>query len=268
MLMQMLGSDVTLTTTVEPGCSVTADRSQLERVITNLAVNASDAMATGGRLVVSVSRQDDVVELAVSDSGSGMDAETLSHIFEPFFTTKDLGKGTGLGLATVYGIVTQAGGRVSVESEPGEGACFRVTLPFAKDGAVAVESEDVDELLAGTETILLAEDEETIRGLVTDVLTRRGYTVLAASTGVEALALLETHGEKVDLLFTDILMPGMTGTELYRAASARNPSLRVLFTSGYMNKPHEIFDEPGAAFIGKPFSVRALVAKLREVLDG
>ena len=264
MLTQLLGGDVTLATTVEPGCWVSADRGQLERVIANLAVNASDAMPAGGRLELSVSRQGEEVELAVRDSGIGMDAETLSHIFEPFFTTKDVGKGTGLGLATAYGIVTQAGGRLSVVSEPGEGACFRAAFPLR---AAVTEPEEAVEVLAGTETILLAEDEETIRRLVTDVLKRQGYTVLAAASGAEALELLATHGKSVDLLFTDILMPGMTGTDLYRAASALNPSLRVLFTSGYTNEPHEIFDEPRAAFIGKPFTAHALVTKVREVLD-
>ena len=267
MLTQLLNDHVTLVTTVEPGCWVSADRGQLERVITNLAVNASDAMPTGGKLELTVSRQGEEVELIVRDSGIGMSAETLSHIFEPFFTTKEVGKGTGLGLATVYGIVTQAGGNASVVSEPGEGSRFRVVFPLAEEGAAFDEPAKEIEVLDGNETILVAEDEEMIRRLVNDVLTRRGYTVLAAATGAEALELLDTHGKTVDLLFTDILMPGMTGTELCRAATVLNPSLRVLFTSGYTNQPQEIFDEPGAAFIGKPFSAHRLVAKVREVLD-
>ena len=267
LLSRLLGADVALETTVEAGCHVTADRSQLEQVITNLAVNARDAMPAGGKLEITVRRTTDRVELLVGDSGSGMDRETLSHIFEPFFTTKEAGKGTGLGLATVYGIVTQSGGEISVTSSPGEGTCFRIQLPMA--AADVAESEPAEEAApaAGSECILLAEDEETIRRLVTEVLTRNGYRVLAAAAGNEALELLERPGVAVDLLLTDVVMPGMSGPDLARAARRHSPGLRVLYMSGYTSEPDEAFEDPDVDFIGKPFSPQALVAKVRDVLD-
>ncbi len=267
LLSRILGAKVALETRVEPGCFVRADRSQLEQVITNLAVNARDAMPTGGRLELAVERGAGAVELTVRDSGSGMDADTISHIFEPFFTTKEAGKGTGLGLATVYGIVAQSGGEISVTSERGSGSCFRVTLPLSSGEAPAHEHEEEPSSPDGSEQILLAEDEETIRRLVTEVLTRNGYRVVAASTGDEALELLEQHGSSIDLLLTDVVMPGMSGPDLARAAQQRDPRLRVLYTSGYASEPDEAFEDPDVEFIGKPFSPQALVAKVREVLD-
>ena len=196
-----------------------------------------------------------------------MDPETITHAFEPFSTTKDPGKGTGTGLATVYGIVTQSGGEISVTSQPGEGSTFHVVLPLSADDAtVPVEREEREER-TGTEGVLLAEDEETIRRLVGEVLARSGYKVFAAPNGDEALRLLAEHGDEIDLLLTDVVMPGMSGPDLARAASGLKPSLRVLFTSGYTSEPDEAFDDPGVEFIGKPFSSQALVAKVREVLD-
>ena len=267
LLSRLLGANVELETSVESGCSVKADRSQLEQVITNLAVNARDAMPDGGKLELAVARVAAEIELTVTDSGSGMDADTISHIFEPFFTTKEAGKGTGLGLATVYGIVTQSGGQISVTSEPGSGSRFRVTLPLCVDEAPAGEHEEEPSAPDGSEHVLLAEDEETIRRLVTEVLTRNGYRVVAASTGDEALELLEQHGSSIDLLLTDVVMPGMSGPDLARAAQLRNPALRVLYTSGYASEPDEAFEDPDVEFIGKPFSPQALVAKVRDVLD-
>jgi two-component system, cell cycle sensor histidine kinase and response regulator CckA len=215
-----------------------------------------------------VSSADGEVELTVHDTGEGMDAETIARAFEPFFTTKDPGKGTGLGLATVYGIVTQSGGNVSVVSQPGMGAIFRVAFPLSADDAtVPIEREARPDDRTGTEGVLLAEDEETIRRLVGEVLERSGYKVFAASNGDEALALLEEHGDEIDLLLTDVIMPGMSGPDLARAASKLRPSLRVLFTSGYTSEPDEAFDDPNVEFIGKPFSPQALVAKVRDVLD-
>jgi two-component system, cell cycle sensor histidine kinase and response regulator CckA len=192
----------------------------------------------------------------------------VPHIFEPFFTTKEPGRGTGLGLATVYGIVAEAGGEVSASSEPGAGSVFRISLPRvaetpAPQGPEATRPDERQ----GTETVLVAEDEETIRRLVTQVLSRSGYTVHVAASGDEALALLERE-RSVDLLLTDVVMPGMSGPDLARAATATNPALRVLYTSGYASEPDEAFEDPDVEFIGKPFSPQALVAKVREVLDG
>ena len=268
LLERLLGESVTLVARAEPGCLVEADRGQLEQVVTNLAVNARDAMLSGGTLELAVRREGDRVELLVSDTGVGMDAETVNHVFEPFFTTKEPGKGTGLGLATVYGIVTQFGGEIHVDSEPGAGTRIRILLPRAVSEAREEEPETGVQQRLGTEVVLLAEDEETIRRLVSEVLSRHGYTVHAAANGDEALALLEEHGAAIDLLITDVIMPGMSGPELARAAAEVNPGLRVLYTSGYTSEPDEAFDDPDVEFIGKPFSPQALVAKAREVLDG
>ena len=268
LLSRLLGEGVELSTSVEPGCRVRADRGQLEQVITNLALNARDAMPSGGSVELAVRCLDGEVELTVTDSGIGMDAETIEHAFEPFFTTKDPGKGTGLGLATVYGIVTQTGGEISIDSRPGEGSTFRVVLPLSPDpAAVPVVREERADAPTGTEGVLVAEDEETIRRLVGEVLARSGYKVFAASNGDEALRLLEEHVGEIDLLLTDVVMPGMSGPDLARAASIVKPSLRVLFTSGYTSEPDEAFDDPDVEFIGKPFSPQALVAKVRDVLD-
>jgi two-component system cell cycle sensor histidine kinase/response regulator CckA len=269
LLSRLLGDSVELSTSVAPGCHVRADRGQLEQVITNLALNARDAMPSGGRVEVAVRCRNGDVELIVRDSGVGMTPETISHAFEPFYTTKDPGKGTGLGLATVYGIVTQSGGEISITSELGEGSTFHVVLPLSADDAtVPVEREERPEERTGTEGVLLAEDEETIRRLVGEVLTRSGYKVFAGSNGDEALRLLQEHADEIDLLVTDVVMPGMSGPDLARAASRLKPSLRILFTSGYTSEPDEAFDDPDVEFIGKPFSPQALVAKVQEVLDG
>ena len=267
LLSRLLGEGVELSTSVEPGCLVRADRGQLEQVVTNLALNARDAMPSGGKVELAVQRVGGEVELTVHDSGVGMEPETIAHVFEPFFTTKGPGKGTGLGLATVYGIVTQSGGDISVTSRLGRGSTFRVLLPLSAGNAtVPVEREDRPEGRTGTEGVLLAEDEETIRRLVGEVLGRSGYKVFAAANGDEALRLLEEHSDEIDLLLTDVVMPGMSGPDLARAASRLKPSLRVLFTSGYTSEPDEAFDDPGVEFIGKPFSPPALVAKVQAVL--
>jgi two-component system, cell cycle sensor histidine kinase and response regulator CckA len=270
LLSRLLGAQVELTTSAEPGCLVEADRGQLEQVITNLAVNARDAMPGGGRLSIDarrIERDGSYVELAVSDTGHGMDTDTLSHVFEPFFTTKSKDEGTGLGLATVYGIVAQSGGDVLVSSAPDAGSIFRVLLPLS-EGAVTAPVEPVEEPAApGAETILLVEDEEMIRRLVRDVLTRSGYTVYDAPAGAPALELLRSHDGEIDLLLTDVVMPGMSGPALARIATDERPSLRVLFTSGYTNEPEQIVGALDSAFLGKPFSPQALVAKVREVLE-
>jgi two-component system, cell cycle sensor histidine kinase and response regulator CckA len=270
LLSRLLGAHVELTTSAEPGCLVEADRGQLEQVITNLAVNARDAMPAGGRLSLearTIERDGAYVELTVTDTGHGMDADTLTHVFEPFFTTKSKDEGTGLGLATVYGIVAQSGGDVLVSSEPGAGSTFRVLLPLSA-GAVPAAPEPTDVPASrGAETILLVEDEEMIRRLVRDVLARSGYTVYDAPAGAPALELLRSHGDEIDLLLTDVVMPGMSGPTLAKIATDERPALRVLFTSGYTNEPEEIVDAPDSAFLAKPFSPHELVAKVREVLE-
>jgi two-component system, cell cycle sensor histidine kinase and response regulator CckA len=264
----LLGDDVELSTSVTPGCRVRADGGQIEQVITNLVLNARDAMPSGGKVELVVNRVDTEVELTVRDTGVGMDAETISLIFEPFFTTKDAGKGAGLGLATVYGIIKQSGGGISVTSEPGEGSTFRIVLPLSvEDEPALVERVERPVQRNATEGVLLAEDEETIRSLVGEVLTRSGYKVFAAPNGDEAMRLLSQHVGEIDLLLTDLVMPGMGGPDLARAAARLSPNLRVLYTSGYASEPDQAFEDPDVAFIGKPFSPKELVSKVRDVLD-
>ena len=266
LLSALLGDDIELSISVAPDCRVRVDRGQVEQVITNLALNARDAMPAGGKVQLAVSRVDLEVELTMRDTGVGMDPETINHVFEPFFTTKP-GKGTGLGLATVYGIVKQSGGGISVTSEPGEGSTFRVVLPLSFDHEPApIERVERPMERNGTEGVLLAEDEETIRSLVGEVLARSGYKVFAAPNGEEAIRLLAQHLGEIDLLLTDVVMPGMGGPDLARAAARLSPNLRVLYTSGYASEPDEAFEDPDVAFIGKPFSPKELVSKVRDVL--
>jgi two-component system, cell cycle sensor histidine kinase and response regulator CckA len=286
MLERLIGEDIELAASLAPDLGhVMADRSQIDQVIMNLVVNARDAMPAGGRLVIetaNVTLDGDeprtwlelpsgaFVMLAVSDNGLGMDAATKERIFEPFFTTKRPGEGTGLGLATVYGIVRQTGGSIWVYSEPGEGTSFKIYFPRL---AQASHLEPVGEVVEGeeprgTETVLLVEDDEQARTLVHIMLEIQGYTVLAASNGGEALAVAEAHEGPIDLLVSDVVMPGMGGRELAKEAAARRPSIRVLFTSGYTGDSvtdHGI--ERDAAFLPKPFDLGGLSRKIREVLD-
>ncbi|HWH04938.1 MAG TPA: ATP-binding protein, partial [Gaiellaceae bacterium] len=270
LLARLLGADIELRTAGDEGCLAHVDRGQLEQVLTNLAVNARDAMPGGGTLAIETRRETrdgrTEVVVTVTDTGEGMDEETLEHAFEPFFTTKEKGKGTGLGLATVYGIVAQSGGTVEAASTPGLGSTVTVRLPLAAATEAPVEQRRAPEVHEGAGTIVLAEDEDMIRRLVRDVLTRNGYRVVDAPSGEPALELLRAE-ERVDLLLTDVVMPGMSGPALASAATAERPGLRVLFMSGYTNQPEQLFGESGSAFIGKPFSPQALVAKVREVLD-
>jgi len=261
------------------------DPTQVDQVIMNLIVNARDAMETGGRLVVETAnvRLDrefarnypeiaagDYVQLTVSDTGCGMSAETRQHIFEPFYTTKETGKGTGLGLATVYGIVTQNRGLVLVESEAGAGATFKVLFPRS-EAEPPEAAEEKAELLPGhrSATILLAEDEETVRQMTSDMLEQCGYTTLVAATPEEALAISADREQRIDLLLTDVVMPGMNGRELSRRISLHRPGIKVLFMSGYAA---DILPENGedAAmhFIKKPFSLQGLLQAIERCLQG
>ncbi len=275
LLRRLIGEDIELTTALDPALGrVKADPGQVEQVLMNLAVNARDAMPAGGTLTVETANVERdggrYVLLRVADTGCGMDAATKARVFEPFFTTKGPGKGTGLGLSVVHGVVQQAGGRIEVDSEPGRGTTFRVYLPLEenavprqKPAAVPVSSP------GGTETLLLVEDEEAVRGLTRMTLEAGGYRVLEASHGAEALRLAERHAEPIHLLVTDVVMPGMSGRELADRLTASRPGLRVLYLSGYTDDAvvRNGVLEAGVAFLQKPFGVDALARKVREVLD-
>jgi two-component system, cell cycle sensor histidine kinase and response regulator CckA len=284
MLERLLGEDISLIfAPTEPLGSVKADPGQIEQIVMNLAVNARDAMPEGGMLSIETAdveldreaaelasvKPGPYVMLAVSDTGVGMDEATRAHIFEPFFTTKGPGKGTGLGLAVVYGIVRQFGGGIRVASTPGQGTTFTLYLPQVeaaiREDATAAPAPAV----GGTETILVVEDEESVRALATDVLASAGYTVIEARNGEEALQALERHDAPVDLVFTDMVMPGMGGTALAEEIARTRPGLRVLFTSGYDSGSLARGAEPDGVthFIGKPYTVAGLTRKVREVLD-
>ena len=265
---------------------VKADPSQIEQVILNLVVNARDAMPEGGRLSIETLNveldrnyvaQHAVVEpgpyvmLTVSDTGTGMDEETQARIFEPFFTTKAQGRGTGLGLATVYGVVKQSGGYIWVYSEIGHGTTFKVYLPrVASETENSAPEKTISGATAGTETILFVEDEESVRELVSDYLRGKGYTILEAADGVQALDLAAKHGGTIQLLITDVVMPRLSGRELAIRLAAKRQDLKVLYISGYTDDSifrHGVL-EGGMAFLQKPFNLKAIAQKVREVLDG
>ncbi len=251
----------------------------------NLAVNARDAMPRGGTLTLETNNTelDDAyarehppvqagryVMLAVSDTGIGMDADTQAHIFEPFFTTKEVGKGTGLGLSTVYGIVKQSGGYIWVYSEPQRGTTFKIYFPRLDQPVDGVRAEKREAgKLRGTETILLVEDNEQVRQLTSTVLADNGYNVLSAASPEEGLALCRAHQPEIQLLVTDVILPRMKGPQLAEQVKRISPSTRVLYVSGYTSDAivHYGVLDAGLWFLGKPFSVSELVAKVREVLD-
>jgi two-component system cell cycle sensor histidine kinase/response regulator CckA len=262
-----------------------ADAGQIEQVIMNLVVNSKDAMTDGGKLTIQTANAnlggDDFrreysyiqpgayVMLSVSDNGHGMDKETQARIFEPFFTTKEKGKGTGLGLSTVYGIIKQSGGYVLVQSEPGHGTTFRIYLPRVEESAEPVGTVRISQPQhGGSETVLLVEDEESVRQLVRETLEAKGYTVLEASNGEAALQIVTHHAEPIDMLITDVVMPGMSGRELSARLCATHPQTKVLYLSGYTEDAivHEGVLEPGTAFLQKPFTLQILSRKVREVL--
>ncbi|MEO6392980.1 MAG: ATP-binding protein, partial [Pyrinomonadaceae bacterium] len=281
-----IGEDIEFCTSLDAGVgNVCADPSQMEQVMMNLVVNARDAMPAGGRLTLETSREQldetyaqhhveftagTYVRLAVSDTGCGMDEATKQKIFEPFFTTKPEGMGTGLGLSTVYGIVKQSGGHIWVYSELGKGTTFKIYFPLVEQTLdVTAPSIGGSDLPPGSETVLVVEDHQVVRKLVVEVLTACGYNVLEAESPHVALALCAKRAEPIDLLLTDVIMPGMSGREVASQSLTVHPEMCVLFMSGYTDQAivhHGVLDE-GTNFIQKPFSPRALAVKVREVLD-
>ena len=286
LLRPLIGENIDLTTKLTPNVGHTrADAGQLEQVIMNLVVNAKDAMPDGGRILIQTSeadpdtarREHSLIEpgtyilLSVSDTGAGMDRETQSRIFEPFFTTKEKGKGTGLGLSTVYGIVKQGGGYIFAQSEPGCGTTFRIYLPRVADPADSPRVDKHGQAAAGgSETVLLVEDEESVRELVRETLKARGYTVIEASDGITGMRVSEEYRGNIEILITDVVMPGMSGRELAKRVAAARPNIRVLYLSGYTEDAiiHEGALEPGTGFLQKPFTLQVLARKVREVLQG
>jgi two-component system cell cycle sensor histidine kinase/response regulator CckA len=285
MLRRLIGEHIELQ--AKPGSPldrVNVDPGQVEQIIVNLAVNARDAMPGGGRLTIETANihLDEAalashetapagryVCLAISDTGNGIPEDVRPHVFEPFFTTKARGEGTGLGLATVYGIVKQSGGMIWLYSEVGIGTTFKIYFPAAVQPHDATRPPARRERARGTETVLVAEDQSEVRSVTEAILTRSGYTVLAASGGDQALQLAQVHADRIDLLLTDVVMPGMSGPDLATRLHDTRPSTRVLFASGYTDDGvvrSGILD-PGFAFIQKPFTPDALLARVRDVLD-
>jgi CheY-like chemotaxis protein len=285
MLRRLIGEDIELASKYSPNIGkILADPIQIEQIVLNLTVNARDAMPKGGKLSIETAsrtldrgdserrpeiKPGDYVMLAVSDNGQGMDQATQARIFEPFFTTKPLGKGTGMGLATVYGIVKQMNGSVFVYSELGKGSTFKIYFPVSADASTAAGVPPSRPRPAGAaETVLLVEDEDMVRKSVARMLAAAGYSVLAAGSADEALKLVVEHGASINLLLSDVVMPGLSGRELWDRIRETLP-IRVLFMSGYTDDAivrHGIL-EGSVPFINKPFNSQSLLNKVREVLD-
>ncbi|HKV48011.1 MAG TPA: PAS domain S-box protein [Candidatus Acidoferrales bacterium] len=286
LLRRMLGEDIELISTTNPVVGhVKADPGQIEQVLMNLAINARDAMPTGGKLIIETAdiilqeqycgthpavSPGRYVLIAVSDTGMGMDAKTQARIFEPFFTTKEKGKGTGLGLSTVYGVVKQSEGYIWVYSEVGKGTTFKIYLPRADEPASPLpEPSSGSKIPRGSETILLVEDAEPLRALTCALLRKNGYTVFDAANGTDAIEVAEREQQRIHLLLTDVVMPGLSGREVANYLSLKRPAMRVLYMSGYTNDVivhHGVLDS-GISLLEKPFSEANLARKLRDVLD-
>jgi DNA-binding response OmpR family regulator len=285
MLQRIIGEDIRLNTHLDSsGGRVLSDPDQIQQVVMNLAVNARDAMPDGGKFRIATSCIDieeggttalgpdafagNFIRLTIGDTGHGMDHATCQRIFEPFFTTKELGKGTGLGLSTVYGIVKQSGGWITVSSEPGVGTTFEIYLPRTDLPAATHITVRHNRIPDGRETILLVEDQDAVRAFTREALTRFGYTVLEAAAGEEALSLALGHNEPIHLLVTDVVLPGMNGKTLSEQLRRQRPDLKVLFVSGY--SPDVISQrgvlEHGTEFLHKPFNPDALAEKVRKIL--
>ncbi len=285
MLRRLIGEDIELTIrrNAQVG-TVRADVGQIEQVIMNLVVNARDAMPEGGRLSIEIASADGMscgcspvggeptgrsVLLTIRDTGSGMTPEVKARVFEPFFTTKDKGKGTGLGLATCHGIIKQSGGHICLESQPGAGTAFHILLPQVDEVIDAESGRGERPNSSGHETLLLIEDDDRVRHAVSRILSARGYQLLVASRGGEAIALATAHAGPIDLVLSDVVMPGTTGPDVVADLRVDRPGLRVLFMSGYTGGRLEAsaMEAPGRAFLAKPFGPDALVAMVRELLD-
>jgi PAS domain S-box-containing protein len=288
MLQRLIGENIVLRTDLDPRrCSIMADPVHMEQILMNLAINARDAMPQGGVLTIKTAHVDlqgasvfdghpqgidgPHIMLSVSDNGYGMDEETMSHLFEPFFTTKEPGKGTGLGLSTVYGIVRQIAGHVAVDSAIGRGTMFNLYFPYPQQGTVEEMEADLPmlELSNEKETVLVVEDEESVRSLIQQILQQKGYAVLTARRGEEALETAARFGGSIHLLVTDVVMPGISGGDLAERMLAVRPETRVLFISGYPDDEivrHGI-SHTGTAFLQKPFSHDRLLSKVRESLN-
>ena len=286
MLTRLIGEDISLQATTGKSLgSVKVDPGQFQQILMNLVVNARDAMPGSGKIVIETANVDldegycalhpyvkpgRFVMLAVSDTGNGMSEEVKAHIFEPFFTTKEKGCGTGLGLATTYGAVHQAGGSIEVNSEGGIGTTFKIYLPRVEEQVIKPVNDDLPtDLPGGMETVLIVEDEGVLRNLCVQILEHLGYRVLQARNGTEAIVAMQGFGDRIDLLLTDVVMPGMNGRELATQLVLLNPEMKVLFTSGYTEdviSHHGVLAE-GVSFIGKPYAPSSLARKVREVLD-
>jgi signal transduction histidine kinase/CheY-like chemotaxis protein len=286
MLGRLIGENIELQAVTGKSLgSVKVDPGQFQQILMNLAVNARDSMPDGGKIVIETANVEldegycdlhpyvkpgRFVMLAVSDTGQGMSEEVKVRIFEPFFTTKEKGSGTGLGLATAYGAVHQAGGSIEVYSEVGIGTTFKIYLPRVEEEAAKPVNDDrPTDLPGGTETVLIVEDEGTLRNLCVQILEQLGYRVLQARNGTEAIAVAQGYGERIDLLLTDVVMPGMNGADLATQLVLHHREMKVLFTSGYTEdviSHHGVLAE-GVSFIGKPYTPSALARKVREVID-
>jgi CheY-like chemotaxis protein len=275
MLRRLLGKHIDYRTLPSTERAITtADRGLIEQVVVNLVVNARDAMPDGGKLTVETSNLDRhgraMVMLAVSDTGVGMTPEVQARIFEPFFTTKGEGRGTGLGLATVQGIIKQCGGEVSVYSTPLKGTTFKVFMPRASEMGESVSASRPLPMKAGSETVLVVEDQDPVRAVVQRTLQSTGYHVLEASRGRDALELVQQSVEPVHLVLTDLMLPEMTGQEMVQRLRAFKPLVRALYMSGYAGGAlaHQGVVEPGMTFLQKPFTPDVLAQKVRAALDG
>jgi two-component system, cell cycle sensor histidine kinase and response regulator CckA len=286
MLRRMIGEDIEIVTRTQPDLGlINADPGQIQQIVMNLAVNARDAMPHGGKLTIETANVDydadyakdhpsvsegAYVMMAITDNGIGMDANAKEHLFEPFFTTKGKGRGTGLGLSTIYGIVRQSNGFIWVYSEPGKGTTFKIYFP-----RVNVETEDANTrkdsapVLRGSETVLVVEDEQSVRALTCRVLRDRGYTILEAADGMQALEIAGSDAGNIDMVVTDVVMPGMTGKDLVVKLQSMRPDIKVLYTSGYTDNAivHHGILNPDVAFLQKPFTAKNLAQKVREVID-